>query len=100
LYYLDRGGMCKGVAPDVTGRARGQQMQHRSQPLAAAADDVFGDLVDQHHVRGEARADQVVDRGHVGGDEGLHAGETGGGAGGGGGVWAQGRGRPDGEPQV
>jgi hypothetical protein len=54
-----------GVVPAMIERARGQQQQHRPQALAARADDVLGDLVDQGHVRGQAAADQRVDPGHV-----------------------------------
>jgi hypothetical protein len=32
-----------------------QQHQHRAQALAAGADDVFGDLVDQRHLRIQRR---------------------------------------------
>ena len=51
--------------------AGGEQQQHRPQALAARADDVFGDLVDQHHVRGQALADQRIHGGHVGRGQGL-----------------------------
>src|SRR5690606_6648980 len=47
--------------------------------LAAGGDDVFGDLVDQGDIGGQPAPDQVVDRGHVGGGEGLDLGKTGGG---------------------
>ena len=46
-------------------RFRGQQHQHRPQALAAAGDDVFGDLIHQHHVGTEATADQPVYFGHA-----------------------------------
>jgi hypothetical protein len=36
-----------------------QQMQHRPQALAAGGHDVFGDLVDQQHIRRQAGADQA-----------------------------------------
>ena len=52
-------------------RPRGEQQQHRPQPLAAGADDVFGDLVDQHHVGRQAAPDQRIDRRHVGARQGL-----------------------------
>jgi hypothetical protein len=56
---------------------RGEQQQHRAQALAAGADDVFGDLVDQHHVGCKATADQGIDRGHVVTGEGLDGGQVG-----------------------
>ncbi len=65
----------------VAGRARRQHMQHRTQALAAAGDDVVRDLVDQHHVRGEAGPDQGVDALHVTGSERSYGGEIGGAAG-------------------
>jgi hypothetical protein len=50
-----------------------QQHQRRAQPLAAAVDDVFGDLADQHHVGIQALADDMVDGEHVVGQIGLQA---------------------------
>ena len=50
------------------------------QALAAGGNDVVGDLVDQHHVRGQARPDQGIDGGHVGLGERLDAGQGEGGA--------------------
>ena len=44
-------------------RARGEQDCERAQPLAAAADDVVGDLVDERDVAAEATDDRAV---HVG----------------------------------
>jgi hypothetical protein len=61
--------------------AGGQRVQHRSQPLAAAGNNVVGDLVDQHHVGGQPLADQRVDALHVGSGEVAHIGEVGGTAG-------------------
>ena len=60
-------------------RARCEQQQRRPQSLAAAGDDVLGDLAHQRHVRAEALPDQRIDALHVGGDRrqeggGLHAG--------------------------
>ncbi len=45
-----------------------QQQQRGPQPLAAGADDVFGDLVDEHDVGPQAMPDQRVHRHHVVGD--------------------------------
>ena len=73
---LDQRGELDVMAAAVAGRVRRDQVQHRPQALAAAADDVFGDLVDQHHVGGESRTDQRVDRGPVGGGQRLHVGEA------------------------
>jgi hypothetical protein len=44
----------------------GQHHQHRAQAFAAGGNDVVGDLVDQHDVRGQPAPDQGVDGGHVG----------------------------------
>ncbi len=56
--------------------ARGEQVQHGSQAFAATADDVRGNLVDQHDVRCESLADQRVDCLHVGSSKRLHVGKT------------------------
>ena len=48
-----------------------EQVQHRPQSLAATADDVLGDLVDQNHIRSKTRTDQCIDRIHIGSGEGL-----------------------------
>ncbi len=45
-----------------------KQYQHRTDPLAASADDIFSDLVDQADLGMEALADHHVDRVHIGGD--------------------------------
>ena len=63
--------------PRCPSAPRRQQQQHRPQALAAGADDVFGDLVDQHHVGGQAAPDQRVDRGHVVAGQGLDRGQVG-----------------------
>ncbi len=67
---------------DAPAGAAGKAHQHRPQALAAGRDDVIGNLVDQDHVRGQARADQCVDGGHVGPGEGLDLAQGQGGPGG------------------
>jgi len=52
-------------------RMAGQHHQHRPQAFATRRDDVIGDLVDQHHVRGQAAADQGIDGSHVRCGKGL-----------------------------
>ena len=49
----------------------GEHDQQRAQALAAAGDDVLGDLVDQRHGTLEARADDRVDGVEVGLDQGA-----------------------------
>ena len=51
---FDHRGELVRIRAAMSERARRKQQQHRPQALAAGADDVFGDLVDQHHVGGEA----------------------------------------------
>ena len=53
------------VVADIAGAA-GQHAEQGTQALAAAADDVFGHLVDQRHGALEAGADHGVDGGQVG----------------------------------
>ena len=45
--------------------AGGEHDQHRAQALAAAGDDVLGDLVDERHGTLQARADDRIDRAQV-----------------------------------
>ena len=73
---LDHRGELVRMRAAVSQRAGRQQQQHRAQALAAGADDVFGDLVDQHHIGGQAAADQCIDRGHVLAGEGLDRGQV------------------------
>ena len=47
------------AALDIAG-TRGQQHQQWPQPLAAAIDNVGGQLVDQGHVAGQALPDQCI----------------------------------------
>jgi hypothetical protein len=49
----------------VTERARHQQQQHRAHALAACADDVVGDRVDQRDFGGQAHPDHAIDLGEV-----------------------------------
>ena len=72
---FDHGGEQDMFASAIAGRLRRQQYQHRPQAFAAAADDVFGDLVDQHHIRRQALADQCVDRSHVARNQSLRVGK-------------------------
>jgi hypothetical protein len=64
------------VAEYIIG-AGGKRLRPMLLLLAAGSDDVFGDLVDQHHIRSEAMADQCVDRGHVVVGECLDHGQVG-----------------------
>jgi hypothetical protein len=57
---------------DVAEGACRQQHQYRAQALAAAVDDVGGNLVDQDDFRLQARMDDGIDRSHVFGDGGLY----------------------------
>ncbi len=50
--------------------ARRKQQDHRTQPLAARADDVFADLLDQGDFRRQAAPDDGIDGAHVGSDRG------------------------------
>jgi hypothetical protein len=74
---LDHGGELVRIRAAVSERTGGQQQQHGPQALATCTDDVFGDLVDQHHVRSEAMPDQRIDRGHVVTGECLDRGQVG-----------------------
>ena len=60
----------------AAGGVAGQHHQHGPQAFAAGGDDVVGNLVDQHHVRGQAAADQRIDGGHVRRGEGLDGGQA------------------------
>jgi len=63
-HFDDRG---QGVVlrAAMTAGARGENEQRRPESLAAAADDVFGDLPDQDHIRGKALAQDAIDCLHV-----------------------------------
>ncbi len=76
----DRRQLVRVLAALAQGLGR-QHHQHRPQALAAGGDDVFGDLVDQRHVRGQAAADQGVHGGHLAGGQGLDGGDAGQGGG-------------------
>ena len=71
----DRGEQRVLLAADSRARVAASRTQHRPQALAAAADDVLGDLVDQHDVGGQARADQRVDGAMSGSGQRLHVGK-------------------------
>ncbi len=58
--------------PCVAQGPRGQHGQHRAQAFAAAGDDVLGNLVDQHHIRTQACADQGVYLRHFLAGQGLN----------------------------
>jgi hypothetical protein len=60
---------------------RPKQHQRRAQALAAGADDVFGDLADQHHLGVQAGTDDGIHRLHVGGDRRVEGVEAQGGSG-------------------
>ena len=66
--FDDRGELVV-VAAAVAEGAGGKQHERGPQALAAAADDVLGHLADEGHVRVQPRADDLVHRAHVGGDE-------------------------------
>ena len=53
---LDDGGQLVALGPVEAQRLGEQQHQRRPHALAAGADDVVRDLVDQRHLRGQARA--------------------------------------------
>ena len=55
----------------VAARARGEEDEGRAQTLAAAADDVFGDLAYQHDFGAQRVAQHEVDLRHFGGEERL-----------------------------
>ena len=67
-----RGEFVMGASLIIEAAGR-QQHQRRAQPLAAAVDDVFGDLADEHHVGIQALADDMIDGTHVVGQVGLQA---------------------------
>ncbi|MNL39111.1 hypothetical protein D3C87_1613700 [compost metagenome] len=54
----------------VAERARRKQQDDWTQPFAASTDDVFADLLDQGHFRGQAAPDDGIDGAHVGSDRG------------------------------
>ena len=56
---------CPVVSPSAPAH---EQQQRGPQPLAAGADDVLGDLVDQHHFGCQALPDDAIDLLHVLGD--------------------------------
>ena len=57
---------------DVAEAAGRQQHQCRTQSLAPAVDDIFGDLVDQQHFGMQAFANDCIHCAHVGRDAGLY----------------------------
>ncbi len=57
---LDDRGQLDMVSAAIAACAGCQQVNQRSQSLAASIDDVFGDLVDQQHIRAQSLADQIV----------------------------------------
>ena len=68
---LDDGRQFEALAAREAQRADEQQHQHRPEALAAGADDVVRDLVDQRHVGGQPALDDRVDLPHVGGHQAL-----------------------------
>jgi len=69
---LDDGGRLDVVVARVAAGTGGQQHAQRAQPLATAADDVLGNLVDQHHVAREALDDDLVHPAQVVRDQRPH----------------------------
>ena len=78
---LDHRGQFMPVPRGFAQRAGHQQQQRGPQPLAAGADDVLGDLIDQHHVGRQTVPDDAIDLLHVFGDRSEQAGGVGGGGG-------------------
>ena len=62
---LDRRGQLEALAPDEAERAREEEDEQRADALAAGADDVVGDLVDQRDLRREPALDDGVDLAHL-----------------------------------
>ena len=73
---LDDCGQIQVIAALVIQRFCRQQHQHRAQPFTAGTDDVFTDLVDQQHIRGQLLTDQGIYRRHVGGAQVLCVGQA------------------------
>jgi hypothetical protein len=66
---LDGGRELEALGSGEAERPREQQHQHRPDALAAGADDVVRDLVDQGHIRSEPPLDDGVHLLHVGGHQ-------------------------------
>ncbi len=69
--HFDHGRQNVVILPAIAGRARSEEQQGRAQPLAAARDDVLGDLADEDDLGGKGLAHDAVDGGHVRADRGL-----------------------------
>ena len=82
MNHLDDGGKRVVVAPPITAGIGRQDKQRGAQALAAAPDDVFGDLPDQHDVGGERVAQHAIDLHHLRPDGRLQKIEGHGGGGG------------------
>ncbi|MNS58670.1 hypothetical protein D3C72_915970 [compost metagenome] len=78
---LDDRGQLVVLGAGAADRMAGQHHQHRAQAFAARGNDVVGDLVDQHHIRGQPAADQGIDGSHVGCGKRLDLGQAQGGTG-------------------
>ncbi len=73
---LDDRGQLVVFRTGLADRAASQHHQHRAQALAAGRDDVVGDLVDQHDIRGQSATNQRIDGVHVGRSERLDLGQA------------------------
>ena len=68
---LDNRSQIVVVPAAITQRAGRQQDERRTQALAAAADDVLGDLTDKHDLGMQPVADHRVHGLHIGPDQGI-----------------------------
>lgn len=60
------------VTAAVTGCPGAQHMEQGAQPLATPVDDVMTNLVDEHHIRGQAAANQLINRASISPTEGQY----------------------------
>jgi hypothetical protein len=58
--FDDRGRLAMAAAFDPA-RARDRDDDQRAQALTASTDDVLRDLIDQHHIAGQALANDTID---------------------------------------
>ena len=72
---LDEGGGVDVARAPVAAGPRGEQHDQRAQALAAARNDVFGDLIDEAHRAFHAGADDGVHRAKVCADEVFYGGK-------------------------
>lgn len=69
--HLDHRGERVMIAALVAAGARHEDEQRRAQAFAAAANDVFRNLVNQHDVRRQGLPQDAIDLLHIGADGGL-----------------------------